>query len=803
MKLSDSIIKKHYLGPGETSWSDVVHRVVDALPALPAQIPMPPEPPPSPLSPPPPEVAGMEKRRRKGSFEERIREILLGKYTMPNSPISYNIGRKDRKQRASACYILPIEDSLVGIMEFAITEMSIFAFGGGSGVNISSLRHKGAPLSTGGESSGPIPFMHGLDAFAGAIKSGGKTRRAAKMVMMDADHPDIEDFVQIKADSEKRAHDSPGNPWQEFQNANHSVRVTDDFMKKATSSSDSKEARLLRKIAEAAHACGDPGVQFHTTINKANPTDIPITGSNPCSEYMFLDNTACLLSAMNLPLYLEDDETVDLELLYQDTMDVARFLDLIIDISEQPNETIQENTRKYRPIGVGLMGLGEMLMRMELPYNSDAGHEVAEAVAAVIYAATLDQSTSAYKAKGSWFEDNKSRAINVNRDMLVSAIEAMHEVEEVKYIDSSGLADLMKATFERIPNGIRNAQLTCVAPNGTTGLAAGLETTGCEPYLSLAAHKTMIDGSEADIIADSAKRLLDKYLGEGESLSDPGVMKRKVRSGYTLQEVLETALGDNAMPPYAHLVMMGALQPFQSGAISKTVNMPHTSTVEDVMQVYIDAWKMNLKSVAVYRDGCKTFQPLTDASKPTSSARPTSAAKVDVKSTGALDWFERSYSRRMSIGGYSFWLHVIADSGAKINRAFVTGKQNSSFGGMIQSCMVLLSKHLSAGNSVEDLRSLSGMEFTPNGITDYPGLHTASSIPSLIVAALIDLQKALYASADTDMENRDTGELPYVPTIKDTTPAFDGPVCMNDGSIMIQSGSCYVCTKCGDTTGCS
>ena len=580
------------------------------------------------------------------TFEAELKAILVNQYASFNSPVWFNVGFEEKPQ-CSACFILSVDDSMDSILDWIRREGVIFRGGSGAGVNLSHLRSSKEQLSKGGYASGPVSFMRGADASAGTIKSGGKTRRAAKMVVLDVDHPDVEEFIWCKAKEEEKARvlesagydmslDSPDWASIQYQNANNSVRVTDAFMEAAEAGAEwnltartdgtvieSVDARdLLRQIAEAAWKCADPGVQYDTTINAwhTSPNSGRINASNPCSEYMHLDNSACNLASLNLMKFRREDGELDVEA-FEHAVDVV-FLaqEIVVGYSSYPTAEIEANAKAYRELGLGYANLGALLMARGLPYDSDEGRAYAAAITALMTGRAYRKSAEIAARMGphAGYQPNAAAMIGV-----ISKHRAA--VGNIQHSDSVP-ADLLKAARTAWDdalnlgevNGYRNAQATVLAPTGTISFMMDCDTTGVEPDFSLVKSKRLVGGGEITIVNKTVSAGLEK-LGYAPQEIDEVVAyiderNTIVGAPYVKSEhypVFDCAIGDRAIHYSGHVKMMGAVQPFISGAISKTVNLPEEATVDEVAQLIADAWRLGVKAIAIYRDNCKVAQPLS------------------------------------------------------------------------------------------------------------------------------------------------------------------------------------------------
>ncbi len=839
-------------------------------------------------------------------FREELKYILATQRAAFNSPVWFNIGAPERAQQASACFILGVEDTMQSILNWYYEEGMIFKGGSGAGLNLSPIRSSYESLGkSAGRASGPVSFMRGADSSAGSIASGGKTRRAAKMVILNADHPDVETFIWCKAIEERKSRVLQANGFDmslngadafsvQYQNANNSVRVTDDFMKAVVNDEDwdlkavkdgkvvkTMRARdLFREISEAAWECADPGMQFDTTINKWHtaPNAGRINGSNPCSEYMHLDNSACNLASINLLKYLRADNTFDIEAFKHTVELVFTAQEILVGYSEYPTERITKNAKAYRELGLGYANLGALLMAQGLPYDSAEGRAQAAAITALMTGHAYATSAKLAKRVGPFAGYRKDR-----EGML--KVLRQHR-DEVSQIDASMVAeDLLSAATTAWDEavelgevyGVRNSQASVLAPTGTIGLMMDCDTTGIEPDFALVKHKNLVGGGSMAIINQTVPRAL-KSLGYTTDQADDIVKyiyehNTVVGAPHLKEEhydVFACAVGDNAIHYLGHVKMMSAVQPFISGAISKTVNMPESATVEEVEQLHIDAWKMGLKAIAIYRDNCKVAQPLSGKKKEekkedapvaaqaapapaVAAPAPTPAAVAETVTDrivvkGAV---RRELPRRRSGRTYEF---KIADlkgfftvgefEDGTLGELFINvSKQGSTLSGLMDSFAISISHGLQYGVPLKSyVKTLMSSSFAPAGITDDPDIRTASSITDYIFRRLaLDylsfddrLELGLASFDDMPVEEQTTlltddqsteGKLVEAteradkpaaaaaevsapkPTVvaeaKKPTADSNAPLCYNCGNQTQRSGSCYVCTSCGSTTGCS
>ncbi len=592
------------------------------------------------------------------AFRDELKHVVVTQRAAFNSPVWFNIGAAGRSKQASACFILSVEDEMRSILNWYVEEGTIFKGGSGSGINLSRIRSSKEPLKGGGTASGPVSFMRGADASAGTIKSGGATRRAAKMVILDADHPDVQDFIWCKALEERKARvlrdagfdmdlDGKDSNSLQYQNANNSVRVTDEFMQavvdgadwelKAVTTGEVLETiparELMRSIAEATWECADPGMQFDTTINRWHTaaTTGRINGSNPCSEYMHLDDSACNLASINLLRYLDDETDVfDVEGFSHTVQLVITAQEILVGNADYPTEKIGETSRRFRQLGLGYANLGALLMALGLPYDSDAGRAWAGAITALMtgHAYATSARTAARMGPFAGFAENEEhmlRVLRMHRERVADIDEEIvpHEVLGAAQVAWDTAVELAEV------DGVRNSQATVIAPTGTIGLMLDCDTTGIEPDLGLAKMKKLVGGGTMTIVNQTVPRAL-RRLGYGPEQIEAIVAhidehKSILGAPHLAAEhvpVFACSMGDNTIHYTGHIRMMGAAQPFISGAISKTINMPEDVSVADVEQLLVDSWRLGLKAVAIYRDNCKVAQPLSTAKREPAPSTP-------------------------------------------------------------------------------------------------------------------------------------------------------------------------------------
>lgn len=817
-------------------------------------------------------------------FREELKYTLATQRAAFNSPVWFNIGATERSQQASACFILAVEDTMPSILNWYKEEGMIFKGGSGSGINLSTIRSSMEKLGkSAGTASGPLSFMRGADASAGAIKSGGKTRRAAKMVILNADHPDVEEFIWAKAIEERKARvlqeagfdmslDGKDAFSVQYQNANNSVRVTDEFMQavindddwnlKAVTSAKTvktvKARQLFRQIAEAAWECADPGMQFDTTINKWHtaPNAGRINASNPCSEYMHLDNSACNLASINLLKYLNEDNTFDIEGFKHTVELVFTAQEILVGYSEYPTEGITKNARAYRELGLGYANLGALLMAQGLPYDSDEGRAQAAAITALMTGHAYTTSAKIANRVGPFSGFHKDRegmlkVLKMHREE-VSRIDAGLVSEELLSAAASSWDEAVELG-ERY--GVRNSQASVLAPTGTIGLMMDCDTTGIEPDLGLVKLKKLVGGGTMSIVNQTVPRAL-RALGYKKEQIDEiinyiDVEKTIVGAPGLKREhkpVFACSMGDNAIHYMGHVKMMGAVQPFISGAISKTVNMPEEVSIEDIEQLHIEAWKLGLKAVAIYRDNCKVAQPLSMAKKERSNEEEIAVESNAHKDKpliirGAvrrdLPKIRNSKTFSFTVAGVHGYFTVGEFEDQTPGELFISiAKIGSTLAGLMDSFGRSISYGLQYGVPLKTyVKGMAHMSFAPAGITDDPDIRTASSIVDYIFRRLAltylsfddrlelglasiddmpDTQTSLLEDSITATNNLEPSDVEQL--VKDEavepsksylsrkdSPKQDdsAPMCYNCGNQTQKAGSCYVCTSCGSTTGCS
>ncbi len=794
------------------------------------------------------------------TFRDELSHLLLQQKASFNSPVWFNVGVEPRPQ-CSACFILSVDDTMDSILDWYRKEGVIFKGGSGSGVNLSHLRSSKERLAGGGMASGPVSFMRAADASAGVIKSGGKTRRAAKMVILNVDHPDVVDFIRCKAEEEKKAWvlvaagydrslDGPAYSSIFFQNANNSVRVTDDFMRAVEEDrpwqtryvvdgapAETMPARqIMHMIAEATHQCGDPGMQFDTTINDWHtcPKSGRINASNPCSEYMHLDDSACNLASLNLLKFLDERGVFDTEA-FQHAVDILILAqDIVIDRSSYPTEQITRNARDFRELGLGYANLGAVLMSLGLPYDSEAGREYAAAVTALLCGEAYAQSARIAAVRGPYAgykpnHDPQLRVIEKHRSHAYRLDPTLVPLDLLTGARAAwdAAVDLARA------GGVRNSQVTVLAPTGTIAFMMDCDTTGVEPDIALVKYKKLVGGGFLKIVNQSVPRALKRlgydsrevqeiveYLDEQETIE--GAPPLRAEHLPVFDCAFKPARGSRSIHPLGHLRMMAAAQPFISGAISKTINMSEDATVDDIMAAYIEAWRLGLKAVAIYRDGCKKVQPLNtsrqEAAVPAAVAA-TPAVPEPVRRRLPLDC--PSIRHKFDIAGHEGYLHVgFYEDGSPGELFIKMAKEGSTVSGLMDTIATLTSMALQYGVPLEVLvNKFSHVRFEPSGFTKNPEIPLAKSLTDYIF-------RFLGLRFFDRGERQDGGDATLVPgpaahghgalaaprgamaaaaghegqTIQ---PQADAPSCSDCGALMIRSGSCYKCLNCGATSGCS
>ena len=816
------------------------------------------------------------------AFRDELAHLLVEQKMSFNSPVWFNVGVQAKPQ-CSACFINSVRDDMESIMNLAKTEGMLFKWGSGTGTNFSSLRGSRETLSGGGIASGPVSFMKGFDAFAGVIKSGGKTRRAAKMVILNVDHPDVLEFIDCKMKEERKAHvlieqgydpaiDGEAYTSIFFQNANHSVRVTDEFMQAVEEDRDwwtrnvtdgspatKYPAReLLHRMAESAWHCGDPGMQYDTTVNRWHTAKATarINASNPCSEYMFLDDTACNLASLNLLRFLGPNCQFDVEA-FRHAVDITiTAQEILVDNASYPTERITRNSHDFRPLGLGYANLGALLMSMALPYDSDAGRDMCGAVTALMCGEAYAQSARIAERMGPF------PGYSVNREPMLDVMR-MHR-DALRPIKPENVQPtLLRAAQEAWDaalelgekHGYKNSQVTVLAPTGTIGFMMDCDTTGIEPDLALVKHKKLVGGGVIKIVNNTVPQALMclGYLPEeaaqivahidrsGTIEGAPGLKPEHLP---VFDCSLTPAGGGRSISWHGHLRMMAAAQPFLSGAISKTINMPEDSTVEDIMQAYIESWKLGLKAVAIYRDNSKRSQPLSAAGAKKEGGEASAGRGDAARPSGPAggvpeqrELFHRAQRRKLpserhsithkfSIGGHEGYITVgMYEDGAPGEIFIKMAKEGSTLSGFMDGFALSISIGLQYGVPLKALvDKLINTRFEPSGYTGHPAIPYAKSVLDYIARWL----GGRFISADyltqNGAANGETLSPPAASTALAQATAEEGPAsrtadpaagarphaaidgaptCSECGMLMMPNGNCYKCENCGSTSGCS
>jgi ribonucleoside-diphosphate reductase alpha chain len=803
-------------------------------------------------------------------FAEELTHLIVTQKAAFNSPVWFNVGVPDTPQQCSACFILAVDDHMSSILNWYVEEGTIFKGGSGSGINLSRIRSSKETLAGGGTASGPVSFMRGADASAGTIKSGGKTRRAAKMVILNVDHPDVEDFIWCKANEERKARalrdagfdmdlDGKDSASIQYQNANNSVRVTDEFMRafeqdqdwklKAVTSGEAvatvRARDLMRQIADAAWQCADPGMQYDTTINEWHtcPATGRINGSNPCSEYMHLDNSACNLASLNLMKFLLDDGSFDVASFKHAVEIVFTAQEIVVGESDYPTEKIAENARAFRQLGLGYANLGALLMARGLPYDSDGGRAWAGAITAIMTGQAYRASARIAEVMGPFegYAPNADAMIRVIRKHRAAADEidaelvpeAMLSAAKQSWDEAVSLGEL---------HGFRNAQASVLAPTGTIGLMMDCDTTGIEPELALVKTKKLVGGGTMQFVNQTVPRALDKlgydvgqiddivaYIAEHNSVVDAPHLAQEHYS------VFDTAMGAQPIHYMGHVRMMAAAQPFISGAISKTVNMPEEATIEEVEQLFLESWKLGLKAVAIYRDNCKVAQPLSADKKKTAAEPQPSELAHPVRKR--LPMSRPSRTTSFQVGDAEGYITAGSYPDDGLGEVFLkTSKQGSTLSGVVDAFSIAVSIGLQYGVPLETYVSkFINMKFEPSGMTNDPDIRFASSLLDYVFRRLaldhlseetregLGIRSIAERSSSVAAElaaKQEPAEIEPSPAAEEagaptgsaqlievgerpSAKALDAPLCYSCGSKMQPAGSCYVCSSCGSTSGCS
>ena len=820
------------------------------------------------------------------AFRNELKFILVTQRAAFNSPVWFNIGVKGVPQQASACFILSVEDTMDGILNWYREEGIIFKGGSGSGINLSAIRSSAEILKGGGTASGPVSFMRGADASAGTIKSGGKTRRAAKMVILNVDHPDIEEFIWCKSREEKKARalaaagfdmdlDGADSFSVQYQNANNSVRVTDEFMQAVKEDRDwdlkavkdgrtirtMKARDLWRQIATASWECADPGLQFDTTINKWHTAHAAgrINGSNPCSEYMHIDNSACNLASINLLKYLNDDDTFDVEA-YRHTIEVVfTAQEILVGNADYPTEKIAENSRLFRQLGLGYANIGALLMALGMPYDSEGGRAWAAVLTSMMTGHAYATSARIASRMGPFagFTANERYMLNVLR-MHRDADKEINNVDVVQPdLVEAASTSWASAVRDGEEYGVRNSQASVLAPTGTIGLMMDCDTTGIEPDLGLVKFKKLVGGGNMTIVNQTVPRALKK-LGYEKPVVDRIVdyidkNKTIVGSPDLRPEHLAAfacSMGDNVIHYEGHVRMMGAVQPFLSGAISKTVNMPEQATIEEIEKIHMLSWELGLKAVAIYRDNCKVGQPLSTMKKDddktdaaTATAERVIERVVNQPVRQKLPRSRRGRTFEFRVADCKGFANVGEYEDGRPGEIFLTvSKQGSTLAGIMDSFAKSVSYGLQYGVPLHAfVEAFINTRFEPAGMTDDPDIRMASSIIDYLFRRLAVEYMTPAERAELGIFTRAERMQPTLPGVEETVvetaqgvdviadpktipsaaeleasmaagsfghgeskAAGTGAICSSCGSSnMRRAGACYVCGDCGSTSGCS
>jgi ribonucleoside-diphosphate reductase alpha chain len=812
------------------------------------------------------------------AFRDELTHILLYQMASFNSPVWFNVGLEERPQ-CSACFINSVKDTMESILGLAKTEGMLFKYGSGTGSNLSAIRSSRELLAGGGTASGPVSFMRGYDSFAGVIKSGGKTRRAAKMVILNIDHPDVLDFIESKEKEEKKAwalieagyegaFNAPGGAYDsvQFQNANHSVRVTDEFMRSYEKGGEwhtravtdrervmdtFKSRELMRKISESAWVCGDPGMQFDTTVNDWHPcpNTSRINASNPCSEYMFLDDSACNLASLNLMKFYTDAEGFDVEAYRAALRVVITAQEILVDNASYPTEAIGKNSHAFRPLGIGYANLGALLMARGLPYDSEEGRDYAAAVTSILSGESYAQSARIAEKIGPF----EGYAVNEEPFLRVIDKHRRHAYRIDTKAIPADMADAATSVWDEAyalgqQYGFRNAQISVLAPTGTIAFMMDCDTTGIEPDIALVKYKKLVGGGMLKIVNQTVPTALKRlgydpkqvndiihYIDENDTIEGaPHLLDAHLP---VFDCAFKPANGTRSIHYMGHIRMMGAVQPYISGAISKTINMPTAATVEEIEQAYYEAWKLGLKAVAVYRDGCKRSQPLsTGKEKAQLEALGVGPTAVRRK----LPDERESITHKFSIGGHEGYITVGKYEDGAPGEIFITmAKEGSTISGLMDSFATMTSLALQHGVPLQLLvDKFTHTRFEPSGFTKNPEIPMAKSIMDYIFKWLAIKFLSRDSQEQAGVIKRDE-EIPPAPPVPVTNVAplnredkafmtsfapvilapknadapnkpgatflyqQDAPSCSDCGAIMVRNGACYKCLNCGTTSGCS
>ena len=793
------------------------------------------------------------------TFADELAYLLLHQRACFNSPVWFNCGIEEKPQ-CSACFILSVDDTMDSILGWYQQEGVIFKGGSGSGVNLSRIRSSKEQLGGGGTASGPVSFMKAADASAGVIKSGGKTRRAAKMVILDVDHPDIEEFINCKVEEEKKAWalikagydsslDGPAYGSVFFQNANNSVRVTDEFMNAVINDQDwktrfvttgatcanYKAKDLLRMIAEGTYVCGDPGMQYDTTINEWHTCSGTgrINASNPCSEYMHLDDSACNLASLNLLTFLRDDAVFDTEAFRRAVDIMITAQDILVDNSSYPTPAITANAGKFRELGLGYANLGALLMSLGLPYDSDSGRAYAGALTALMTGEGYLQSARMAQEIGPF------GGYAVNRQPMLRVLDK-HRTHVGKVSPSHVPLDLLtaarevweRACTEGEKSGVRNSQISVLAPTGTIAFMMDCDTTGVEPEIALVKYKKLVGGGLLKMVNNTVPRALKRmgydsrqvqeiveYIDDHETIEGAPHIKEEHLAVFDC--AFKSPSGSRTIHYMGHVKMMGATQPFISGAISKTINMPSEATVDDIIQAYVESWRLGLKAVAIYRDGSKWTQPLNTSKE---ENKPNKEETTEPRAyRRKLPDERKSITHKFDIAGHEGYITAGMYEDGQPGEIFVTmSKEGSTISGLMDSFATAVSMAMQYGVPLKVLvDKFSHSRFEPSGFTKNPNIPMAKSIMDYIFRWLatkfldgqVQREVGIIKPEEEEAINKKVVSLPVqtprggaprqVLSVPTNLYQQDAPSCSDCGAIMIRSGACYKCMNCGAVSGCS
>ncbi len=800
------------------------------------------------------------------AFSDDLKHLLVFQKAAFNSPVWFNCGIEPHPQ-CSACFINAVQDTMESILTLAKTEGMLFKYGSGTGSNLSAIRSSRELLAGGGTASGPVSFMKGFDAFAGVIKSGGKTRRAAKMVILNADHPDVVEFINCKVEEEKKAwalidagydgsFTGPAYASVFFQNSNNSVRVTDEFMRAVLDDKEwtthavrdgapmetYKARDLMHQIAEATHICGDPGMQFDTTVNDWHtcPNTARINASNPCSEYMFLDDSACNLASINLMKFVDEQGEFDVDAFRAACRVLITAQEIIVDNASYPTKAIERNSLAYRPLGLGYANLGALLMARGLPYDSDAGRDMAAVITAVMTGEAYAQSARIARDHGGPFEGyekNREPFLRVMRKHR-AAIKGIDRLSVPKDLYEGATAAWDEAIEVGEAHGFRNAQATVLAPTGTIGFMMDCDTTGVEPDIALVKYKKLVGGGLMKIVNGTVPMALEQlgysaqqikeivaYIDEHETIE--GAPHLKADDLPVFDCAFKALKGDRSIHYMGHIKMMGAVQPFISGAISKTVNVPKDATVEEIQEAYVQSWRLGAKAVSIYRDGSKRTQPLNTSKDKQQAPAEAAAATVPQPVRRKLPDERPSITHRFDIAGHEGYITVgLFEDGQPGEIFLVMAKEGSTISGFADAFAQAISYALQYGVPLQVLvDKFSHARFEPSGMTRNPEVRFAKSIvdyvfrwmatkflsPEARFRAGVNMPDPTLAAVDAPAQAAvaatvaaaaGTAPSPRASEFASMQNQEDAPPCSTCGSIMVRSGACYKCANCGTTSGC-